>query len=33
LFSAINAPAEPFDILSEPVDKLLACEAEVLPNN
>jgi hypothetical protein len=31
--SAINAPVEPFDVLIQPADKLLACEAEVLPNN
>jgi hypothetical protein len=31
LFSAINAPAESFDVLIEPVDKLLACEARYSP--
>ncbi len=33
LLNAIDVPAEPFDVLIEPVDKFLACEAEILPNN
>ena len=33
LLNAIDVPAEPFDILIEPVDEFLTCEAEVLPNN
>ena len=33
LLSAINALADPFDILIEPADKLLACKGEVFPNN
>jgi hypothetical protein len=33
LLNAIDVPAEPFAILIEPADKLLAREEEVLPNN